>query len=210
MFKSLQYIKTITSKVDTNDLCRYLTSGEDDLSLQQHAFALAIMAKELFPDHKMVQIYNRPNIDNPANECYVNSYYEWQETGNKPLMVYEAFITGGVVSITPHACNITSAGKVYDTDFFPPGKRGSTRWGFILKDTEEMMEWLTHYEKHRELIDVPTLTYGDWMIIIRDDKAWATHCTKTHPGKPDNITRFDTYKYNTMEMIAEILRLEAE
>jgi len=199
-------MRSISSKIDTNDLLRHLTSGEDELSIKQHAFAVAIMIKELFPDREMVMIHNRPNIERPVGDCYANSHKEWKATGNKPVMLYEAFIDGSVVSISPHACNITSDGLVYDTDFFLPGKRGTIRIGFILKDTEEMMEWLTN----RKRMDVPTLTYGDWMLIIKDDKAWATHCTKTNPSHPECKTVFDIYKYITMKDIEEIIRLEAE
>jgi hypothetical protein len=115
------------------------------------------------------------------------------ETGNKPVMVYEMFVADCVISLSAHACNITEDGDIYDTDDFLPGKRRTRRFGFLLKKPDEMIRWLENTNSE----PLPTLTYGDWLIIIRDEEAWATRCTKDKPGMPDCITTFTTYKHYT-------------
>ena len=170
----------------------------------------AILTKIIYAGRIAIRIQNRPKVGCEPGECYVNSYCEWKRTGNKPLLVAECVIAGGIVSVSPHAINMTSNGVFYDTDDFQYGKRGSERLAFILKDTEEMIPWLSQYARDQTTTIIPTSIYGDWMLISKDNSVWAVHCLKTKPGSDDCETTFTTMSHYNCDEAKELIKTELE
>jgi hypothetical protein len=209
ILQTLRYIKEQDPSVDTNGLFRYLMS-EEKAGENDFAVAYSILHKILFAGYKPVLIHNRPKPGCAAGECYVNSYYEWKTTGNKPLLVMEVWGNNKLYSMSPHACNITHDGVVYDTDNFQYGKKGRDRMAFILKEPKDMIPWIRSYCKDPDSVMIPTLEFGDWMIITKGESAWAVHCKKDRPGCDDcKITHTTMSHFNT-EDVLDLVKDELE
>jgi hypothetical protein len=208
ILQSLKYMKEQDPSIDTNELFRHTMLGKFDR--EAYLAFYAILSKIIYAGHIAIRIQNRPKYGCEPGECYANSYFEWKRTGNKPVLVAECVIAGNIVSVSPHAINVSSNGVFYDTDDFQHTKRGSERLAFILKDTEEMMPWLTKYAKDRTTITIPTSIYGDWMLFNKDNSVWAVHCLKTRPGCDDNKTTFTTMSHYDRDEAKELIKNELE
>ncbi len=190
MLEAMKYMKEQDPTVDTNALFRYLFATELKLTDRDRIVGYSLLNKILFPHLRPVVIHNRAKTGRMPGECYANSFIEWKNTKNKPILVYECFTNHRLFSITPHACNITPSGEVYDTDNFQYGKKGSSRIGWVLREPEEMIPWLTAYSKDTRNCVIPTIEFGDWMCFTKEESAWAIHCKKDLPGSDECKTTF--------------------
>jgi len=138
-------------------------------------------------------LHNRPKPDRISGRCYMNAYDEWKQTGNEPVIGFEAKFAGRFVSIVPHAFNIDKKGNCYDTanDY----KCARIRPCWVRVSGKEAKDWLTVFAKHWKTGDMTLLktipvwtdVWGGLAVIVHsDNKAYLTrtfgltdeHCDK--------------------------------
>jgi hypothetical protein len=144
-------------------------------------------------------LINRPKPNRFSGDCYINAYNEWKQTGNEPVIGWEASILGRYMSIVPHAFNVDKDGNHYDTacDYMVKGDQPRPCW--VRCSGKEAKDWLTKFSKYWRYSDekimksMPFWTEvwgGVNVTLFTDNKAYFTRC---YGLNKDNVQK--NYKY---------------
>ena len=122
-------------------------------------------------------ITNRPKANRFSGDCYINAYAEWKQTGNEPVIGWEATLCGRFITIVPHAFNKDADGNYYDTANNYKAKGGNDRPCWVRCSGDEAKDWLTQFAKYyrtndksiRDALPCWTDVWGGLGVIIHTD-----------------------------------------
>jgi hypothetical protein len=129
---------------------------------------------------------NKPKKGRYSGLCYINAYNEWKQTGNDPVIGWEATHCGRFVSVVPHAFNRDKEGNYYDTASNYKTKGANARPCWVRCDGDEAKTWLTTFAKFyhsndiRIMTDLPAWTdvWGGVNVILHSDNKAYISLTK--------------------------------
>ena len=122
-------------------------------------------------------ITNRPKANRFSGDCYINAYAEWKQTGNEPVIGWEATLCGRFITIVPHAFNKDADGNYYDTANNYKAKGANDRPCWVRCSGDEAKDWLTQFAKYyrtndkriRDALPCWTDVWGGLGVIIHTD-----------------------------------------
>jgi hypothetical protein len=207
----LEHCKVVASAtgVPSNDLVRSCLSFDEPLNQAVNDKFCLAMKKEI---HAITGLYNtsitnRPKAKRFSGDCYINAYAEWKQTGNDPVIGWEATFVGRFICVVPHAFNVDKDGNYYDTANNYKAKGANNRPCWVRCSGDEAKEWFARFAEYYRTGRNPPVIWTDvWgglgAIIHTDDRVYMVRST--------GLTTENTAKKHTFHKVIDCSVMEMD